>query len=165
LTRIFGADDLPHGVDFGKYGESKTLEAKFRSDELRHARRVRDAFLHEVLDGRLDEVTPTYSHDLAISINSTLKMLINKKPDDYKSIFLNWMFLSEVGAALHRNKTSVEHLGSDISREISLLQKYFKIHLLELDDRYRIREDMPGIFYCFQIPNHQDRENAVFSVA
>jgi hypothetical protein len=117
------------------------------------------------LDGELGEVTPDYSVESAMRINSELKHLLSAKPDDYKSIFLNWMFLSEVGTALHQKDILIDQLDSDISRELTLLQNYFKIHLLELDDRHSLRENLPGIFYCLQLPPLRQRETAAISVA
>jgi cell division septation protein DedD len=168
FAQIFGTDDL--SLDLGAHaaGTSKTLDAleeNFKSDPLRRARRIRDGFLHDVLDGELGEVTPDYSVESAMRINSELKHLLSAKPDDYKSIFLNWMFLSEVGTALHQKDILIDQLDSDISRELTLLQNYFKIHLLELDDRHSLRENLPGIFYCLQLPPLRQRETAAISVA
>jgi hypothetical protein len=75
------------------------------------------------------------------------------------------MFLSEVGTALHQKDILIDQLDSDISRELTLLQNYFKIHLLELDDRHSLRENLPGIFYCLQLPPLRQRETAAISVA
>ena len=168
FAQIFGTDDL--SLDLGAHaaGTSETLDAleeNFKSDPLRRARRIRDGFLHDVLDGELGEVTPDYSVESAMRINSELKHLLSAKPDDYKSIFLNWMFLSEVGTALHQKDILIDQLDSDISRELTLLQNYFKIHLLELDDRHSLRENLPGIFYCLQLPPLRQRETAAISVA
>lgn len=168
FAQIFGTDDL--SLDLGAHaaGASETLDAleeNFKSDPLRRARRIRDGFLHDVLDGELGEVTPNYSVESAMRINSELKHLLSAKPDDYKSIFLNWMFLSEVGTALHQKDIVIDQLDSDIGRELTLLQNYFKIHLLELDDRHSLRENLPGIFYCLQLPPLRQRETAAISAA
>lgn len=168
FAQIFGNDDL--SLDLGAHaaGTSETLgalEENFKSDPLRRARRIRDGFLHDVLDGELGEVTPDYSVESAMRINSELKHLLSAKPEDYKSIFLNWMFLSEVGTALHQKDILIDQLDTDIGRELTLLQNYFKIHLLELDDRHNLRENMPGIFYCLQLPPLRQRETAAISVA
>jgi len=168
FAQIFGTDDLSLDLGSNTAGASETLgalEENFKSDPLRRARRIRDGFLHDVLDGELGEVTPDYSVESAMRINSELKNLLSAKPDDYKSIFLNWMFLSEVGTALHQKDIMIDQLDSDIGRELTLLQNYFKIHLLELDDRHNLRENLPGIFYCLQLPPLRQREAAAISVA
>lgn len=168
FAQIFGTDDLSLDLGTNAAGTSETLDAleeNFKSDPLRRARRIRDGFLHDVLDGELGEVTPDYSVESAMRINSELKHLLGAKPEDYKSIFLNWMFLSEVGTALHQKDILIDQLDSDIGRELSLLQNYFKIHLLELDDRHNLRENLPGIFYCLQLPPLRQRETAAISVA
>lgn len=168
FAQLFGTDDLSLGLAAHAAGASESLaalEENFKSDPLRRARRIRDGFLHDVLDGELGEVTPDYSVESAMRINSELKQLLNANPDDYKSIFLNWMFLSEVGTALHQKDIQIEQLDSDIGRELTLLQNYFKIHLLELDDRHSLRENLPGIFYCLQLPPLRQRETAAISVA
>ncbi len=168
FAQIFGTDDLSLDLGAKTAGTSETLDAlevNFKSDPLRLARRIRDGFLHDVLDGELGEVTPDYSVESAMRINRELKHLLSAKPDDYKSIFLNWMFLSEVGTALHQKDIAIDQLDSDIGRELTLLQNYFKIHLLELDDRHNLRENLPGIFYCLQLPPLRQRETAAISVA
>jgi cell division septation protein DedD len=168
FAQIFGSDDLSLDLAAHAAGTSETLaalEENFMSDPLRRARRIRDGFLHDVLDGELGEVTPDYSVESAMRINSELKHLLSAKPDDYKSIFLNWMFLSEVGTALHQKDILIDQLDSDIARELTLLQNYFKIHLLELDDRHSLRENLPGIFFCLQLPPLRQREPAAISVA
>lgn len=168
FAQLFGSDDLSLDLGANATGASETLDAleeNFKSDPLRRARRIRDGFLHDVLDGELGEVTPDYSVESAMRINSELKHLLSAKPEDYKSIFLNWMFLSEVGTALHQKDILVDQLDSDIGRELTLLQNYFKIHLLELDDRHNLRENLPGIFYCLQLPPLRQRESAAISVA
>ncbi len=168
FAQIFGTDDLSLELGAHTAGASETLDAleeNFKSDPLRRARRIRDGFLHDVLDGELGEVTPDYSVESAMRINSELKNLLSAKPDDYKSIFLNWMFLSEVGTALHQKDIMIDQLDSDLGRELTLLQNYFKIHLLELDDRHNLRENLPGIFYCLQLPPLRQRKTAAISVA
>lgn len=168
FTQLFGTDDLSLDLGANTASTSETLDAleeNFKSDPLRRARRIRDGFLHDVLDGELGEVTPDYSVESAMRINSELKHLLSAKPEDYKSIFLNWMFLSEVGTALHQKDILIDQLDSDIGRELTLLQNYFKIHLLELDDRHNLRENLPGIFYCLQLPPLRQRESAAISVA
>lgn len=168
FAQIFGTDDLSLDLGAGAAGTSETLDAleeNFNSDPLRRARRIRDGFLRDVLDGELGEVTPDYSVESAMRINSELKHLLSAKPDDYKSIFLNWMFLSEVGTALNQKDIHIDQLNSDIGHELTLLQNYFKIHLLELDDRHNLRENLPGIFYCLQLPPLRQRETAAISVA
>lgn len=168
FAQILGTDDLSLDLGANGAGTSETLDAleeNFKSDALRHARRIRDGFLRDVLDGELGEVTPDYSVESAMRINSELKHLLSAQPDDYKSIFLNWMFLSEVGTALHQKDIIIDQLDSDIGRELTLLQNYFKIHLLELDDRHNLRENLPGIFYCLQLPPLRQRETAAISVA
>jgi hypothetical protein len=47
-----------------------------------------------------------------------------------------------------------------------MLRSYFKIHLLELDDRHRIRRELPGLFYCLQLSQRQMKPQSVhFSAA
>jgi hypothetical protein len=168
FAQIFGTDDLSLNLGANAAGTSETLDAlkeNFKNDPLRRARRIRDGFLRDVLDGELGEVTPNYSIESEMRINTELKHLLSAKPDDYKAIFLNWMFLSEVGTALQQKDILIDQLDSDIGRELTLLQNYFKIHLLELDDRHSLRENLPGIFYCLQLPPLRQREAAVISVA
>jgi hypothetical protein len=48
-------------------------------------------------------------------------------------------------------------LNGHFSREFKILQNYFKIHVLELDDRHRIRKQLPGLFYCLQLAQQRQR--------
>ncbi|MGH6620417.1 MAG: hypothetical protein ACREF6_12815, partial [Alphaproteobacteria bacterium] len=61
---------------------------------------------------------------------------------------------------------SFDQLSEHINHEFDLLQTYFKIHLLELDDRHRIRQELPGLFYCLQLSQVKKRQSsAKFSAA
>ena len=106
----------------------------------------------------MDGVPP--KEDSAIRINSSLKSLLISDPAQYKSIFLNWIFMSKVGAALNQQEITMEQLNGNFAREFSLLQNYFKIHLLELDDRHRIRKELPGLFYCLQLAQQRNRQSS-----
>ena len=68
------------------------------------------------------------------------------------------IFLSRVGLALNQREIALEQLNANFGREFNLLQNYFKIHLLELDDRHRIRKQLPGLFYCLQLAQEQQRK-------
>ena len=106
------------------------------------------------------------SQELAIRVNGSLKELLATNPAQYKSIFLNLIFLAKVGAALNRKEISLDQLNDGLSRELRLLRSYFKIHLLELDDRHRIRQELPGLFYCLQLSHLPNRvQGAHFSAA
>jgi hypothetical protein len=144
-----------------RHGEIESLtqlEEAFDSPRLRESRRVRDAFLRDVLDDDPDDPSEAHKQDSAIRVNSNLKMLLATDPEQYKAIFLSLIFLSKVGAALNRNDIILEELNGQFSREFLLLQSYFKIHILELDDRHRIRQELPGLFYCLQLSQLQKRQ-------
>ena len=159
---ISGAEERPadHRQTIAK------LEDDFASPQLRDSRRIRDEFLHDILDDNLDDPAETENRDSAIRVNGSLKELLATNPTHYKSIFLNLMFLAKVGAALNRKEISVDQLNDELSRELRLLRSYFKIHLLELDERHRIRQELPGLFYCLQLSSLPKRaQGARFSAA
>ena len=83
-------------------------------------------------------------------VNSCLKDLLSKEPSKYKLIFLNWVFLNQVGVALNRKELLMDQLDRAIGREVDLVRSCFKIHLLELDHRHRLCDRLPGLFYCLQ---------------
>jgi hypothetical protein len=144
-----------------KRGELESLvqlEEAFDSPRLRESRRIRDEFLRDVLDDDPDNPSEIHKRDSAIRVNSNLKELLATDPEQYKSIFLSLIFLSKVGAALNRSDIAIEELNGRFSREFMLLQSYFKIHILELDDRHRIRQELPGLFYCLQLSQLQKRQ-------
>ena len=160
LSQIFQSANLvlPHGESENE-GTLGTIENDFESESLRQSRHVRDKFLRETLGGASDE-NAARADDAAMRINSSLKALLVEEPSQYKSIFLNWIFLAKVGAALNNREIAVEQLSDRVNREFDLLQTYFKIHLLELDDRHRIRQELPGLFYCLQVSQMQKRQNS-----
>jgi SPOR domain len=133
------------------------LEDDFESETLRRSRDDRDAFLRDILGEDVEANGAAPKEDYAIRINSSLKQLLASDPALYKSIFLNLIFLSKVGAALNRNEITIEHVNGHFTREFRLLQYYFKIHILELDDRHRIRTELPGLFYCLQLAQQRQR--------
>jgi len=133
------------------------LEDDFESETLRRSRDDRDAFLRDILGEDVEANGAAPKEDYAIRINSSLKQLLASDPALYKSIFLNLIFLSKVGAALNRNDITIEHVNGNFRREFKLLQNYFKIHILELDDRHRIRKELPGLFYCLQLAQQRQR--------
>jgi len=142
------------------------LETDFESEPLRQSRVVRDEFLRGVLGPEAEQQGAARPEDPAMRINSSLKTLLVQEPARYKSIFLNWIFLSKVGAALNKKEITIEQLSDRISHEFDLLQTYFKIHLLELDDRHHIRMELPGLFYCLQLSQMKKRQHsAAFSAA
>lgn len=142
------------------------LETDFESEPLRQSRVVRDEFLRGILGPEAEEQGAARPDDSAMRINSSLKALLVQEPARYKSIFLNWIFLSKVGAALNKKEITIEQLSDRISHEFDLLQTYFKIHLLELDDRHHIRMELPGLFYCLQLSQMKKRQHsAAFSAA
>jgi hypothetical protein len=144
----------------------QALETDFDSEALRQSRSVRDAFLMDILGDQVNEEVTRPKEDSAIRINSSLKSLLVSDPAQYKSIFLNWIFLAKVGTALNDREIAMEQLNGKFSRELDLLQNYFKIHLLELDDRHRIRKQLPGLFYCLQVAQERRRKaSAHFSAA
>jgi len=143
-----------------------TLEEDFKSQQLRHSRRIRDEFLSSILAEFADDPYVFENKESAIRVNGSLKELLESNPVRYKSIFLNLIFLSKLGAALNRNEVTLDQLDDQINRELGLLRSYFKIHLLELDDRHRIRTELPGLFYCLQLSQLHEREQSVsFSAA
>jgi cell division septation protein DedD len=147
-------------------GPMDDLETDFGSDSLQQSRLARDAFLRDTLGPDTGGELTSPGFDSAMRINSSLKALLVKEPAQYKSIFLNWIFLAKVGSALDNKEISFEQLSDRISREFDLLQTYFKIHLLELDDRHRIRQELPGLFYCLQLTQMKKRQiSAKFSAA
>jgi len=150
----------PASTEAGQADALSTLETDFDSEQLRESRSIRDEFLRDILGEDLDLDDATEKKDPAIRINSSLKSLLVSDPAQYKSIFLNWIFLSRVGAALNQHEITMEELNGHFGREFSLLQNYFKIHLLELDDRHRIRKELPGLFYCLQIAQQRQRHAA-----
>jgi peptidoglycan hydrolase-like protein with peptidoglycan-binding domain len=157
------------GMEEENSGEIRSLSAledAFDSQRLQDSRRVRDAFLREVLFDEADNPPEIRNRESAIRINGRLKRLLTTEPERYKSIFLNLIFLSKVGAALNRKDITFEQLNGHFSREFDLLQSYFKIHLLELDDRHRIRKYLPGLFYCLHFSQLQKGPQSVhFSAA
>lgn len=167
LSQIFQSANLPSALAPSESaGPMDDIETDYGSDSLRESRLARDAFLRDTLGAETGEETAVRNDDSAMRINSSLKALLVKEPAQYKSIFLNWIFLAKVGAALNNKEISFEQLSEHISREFDLLQTYFKIHLLELDDRHRIRQELPGLFYCLQLTQMKKRQNsAKFSAA
>lgn len=148
----------PVPTEAGEADALSALETDFDSEQLRESRSIRDEFLRDILGDDVDLDDATEKKDPAIRINSSLKSLLESDPAQYKSIFLNWIFLSRVGAALNQHEITMEELNGHFGREFSLLQNYFKIHLLELDDRHRIRKELPGLFYCLQIAQQRQRQ-------
>lgn len=136
------------------------LEMDFDSASLRESRSVRDRFLREILGEQVEAEDFSPKEESAIRVNSSLKSLLVSDPSQYKSIFLNWIFMSRVGAALNQKDITLEELNMNFGREFNLLQNYFKIHLLELDDRHRIREELPGLFYCLQLAQRSKRHTS-----
>jgi hypothetical protein len=132
-----------------------TLEGDFESQQLRDSRRVRDEFLRSILGRKSHHFYSRETGDSAIRVNASLKVLIVSNPTKYKSIFLNLLFLCKLGTALDRKEISLDQLNDQFRRELRLLQSYFKIHLLELDDRQQIRQRLPSLFYCLQITQPQ----------
>ena len=160
LSQIFQSANLVFlRGDSENAGALGTIENDFESESLQQSRLARDKFLREAL-GDASDANAARSDDAAMRINSSLKALLVKEPAQYKSIFLNWIFLAKVGAALNNKEISIEQLSSRIKGEFELLQTYFKIHLLELDDRHRIRQELPGLFYCLQVSQMQKRQNS-----
>jgi hypothetical protein len=153
-------------VPVGGVGPLGDLETDFESEPLRQSRVVRDEFLRGILGPEAEEQGGARPEDPAMRINSSLKALLVQEPARYKSIFLNWIFLSKVGAALNKKEITIEQLSDRIGHEFDLLQTYFKIHLLELDDRHHIRMELPGLFYCLQLSQMKKRQHsAAFSAA
>lgn len=134
------------------------LETDFDSEQLRQSRTIRDEFLRDILGEDVDLDDTTEKKEPAIRINSSLKSLLISDPAQYKTIFLNWIFLSKVGSALDQREITMEDLNGHFGREFKLLQNYFKIHLLELDARHRIRKELPGLFYCLQMAQQRERQ-------
>ena len=135
------------------------LETDFDSAQLKQSRLARDEFLRDVLgEQKIEADDLTQTDDSAIRINNRLKSLLASDPAQYKSIFLNWVFLSKIGTALNDNEITLEQLNGHFGREFNILQNYFKIHLLELDDRHRIRKELPGLYYCLQLAQQKQRE-------
>lgn len=168
LTQIFQSANLPSSrAPAEETGPLGTLENDFESDSLRQSRLARDEFLRDTLGTESDGESTVRADDSAMRINSSLKALLMKEPAQYKSIFLNWIFLAKVGAALDNKEISFDQLSEHINHEFDLLQTYFKIHLLELDDRHRIRQELPGLFYCLQLSQMKKRQSgsAKFSAA
>ena len=168
LTRIFQSANLPSSrAPAEETGPMGALETDFESDSLRQSRLARDEFLRDTLGTESDGESAVRADDSAMRINSSLKALLMKEPAQYKSIFLNWIFLAKVGAALDNKEISFDQLSEHINHEFDLLQTYFKIHLLELDDRHRIRQELPGLFYCLQLSQMKKRQSgsAKFSAA
>jgi hypothetical protein len=167
LSQFFQSAALPVArAPSESAGPMEDLETDFGSDSLQQSRLTRDSFLRDTLGTETGDESMPSSDDSAMRINSSLKALLVKEPAQYKSIFLNWIFLAKVGAALNNKEISFEQLSEHISREFDLLQTYFKIHLLELDDRHRIRQELPGLFYCLQLTQMKKRQNsAKFSAA
>ncbi len=159
---IAGAEESPAAA-----GQTiATLEGDFESPQLRDSRRIRDEFLRDILDDDLENPVSLENRDSAIRVNGSLKELLATNPSHYKSIFLNLMFLAKVGTALNRKEIIPDQLNEEFSRELRLLRSYFKIHLLELDERHRIRQELPGLFYCLQLSNLPNRAHgAHFSAA
>jgi hypothetical protein len=162
LTQILRAANTSFGRSVAKVASPtdalKDLETDFESAQLRESRSIRDEFLRDVLGDQVDLDDTTEKKEPAIRINSSLKSLLVNDPAQYKSIFLNWIFLSKVGAALNQREITMEDLNGHFGREFNLIQNYFKIHLLELDDRHRIRKELPGLFYCLQLAQQRKRQ-------
>lgn len=167
LTRILKSTDLPSSrAPAEETGPLDALENDFESDSLRQSRLARNEFLRDTLGAASDSDNASRTDDSAMRINTSLKALLMKEPAQYKSIFLNWIFLAKVGVALNNKEISFDQLSDHINHEFDILQTYFKIHLLELDDRHRIRQELPGLFYCLQLSQMKKRQSsAKFSVA
>ena len=164
LAQLFQPSDLTFAQpqkDTDDAGDTLTaLEKDFGSDSLRESRSIRDEFLRDILGDQVDATTRPSTEDSAIRINRSLKSLLISDPAQYKSIFLNWIFMAKVGSALNEHTISLEDLNGQFGREFNLLQNYFNIHLLELDDRHKIRRELPGLFYCLQIAKQTQRHVA-----
>lgn len=164
FTQIFRSGGLTFGQPVpaasGPGDALAALETDFESEQLRQSRSIRDDFLRDILGDDVDQDDTSAKIEPAIRINSSLKSLLISDPVQYKSIFLNWIFLSKVGAALNQQEITMEDLNGHFGREFNLLQNYFKIHLLELDDRHRIRKELPGLFYCLQLAQQRQRQTA-----
>lgn len=164
FTRIFQPDiysfGQPVSAGSGRADALKELETDFDSEQLRGSRSIRDRFLRDILGDDIDQDDVFEKKEPAIRINRNLKSLLVSDPAQYKSIFLNWIFLSKVGAALNEEEIAIEDLNGHFGREFSLLQNYFKIHLLELDARHGIRRELPGLFYCLHLAQQRQRQAA-----
>lgn len=122
----------------------------FDSAQLRESRDARDTFLQDVFEVASVTAVPAEKEGSAMLVNSCLKDLLSKEPSKYKLIFLNWVFLNQVGVALNRKELLMDQLDRAIGREVDLVRSCFKIHLLELDHRHRLCDRLPGLFYCLQ---------------
>lgn len=122
----------------------------FDSAQLRESRSARDIFLQDVFEVASVTAVPAEKEGSAMLVNSCLKDLLSKEPSKYKLIFLNWVFLNQVGVALNRKELLMDQLDRAIGREVDLVRSCFKIHLLELDHRHRLCDRLPGLFYCLQ---------------
>jgi peptidoglycan hydrolase-like protein with peptidoglycan-binding domain len=122
----------------------------FDSAQLRESRNARDTFLQDVFEVTEVTAVPAEAEGSAMLVNTCLKDLLSKEPSKYKLIFLNWVFLNQVGVALNRKELLMEQLDRAIGREVDLVRSYFKLHLLELDHRHRLCDRLPGLFYCLQ---------------
>jgi hypothetical protein len=171
---VFSTPVVPAGFPLSGIEEDRmeaaqtvaTLEDDFASQQLRDSRRIRDEFLNGILDKNLENPFALENKDSAIRVNGSLKELLATNPTQYKAIFLNLIFLSKVGAAVNRKEVALEQLNDEFRHELRLLRSYFKIHLLELDDRHRIRRELPGLFYCLQLSQLPNRaQSAHFSAA
>jgi len=123
---------------------------EFDSAQLRESRSARDTFLQNLFEDSEVTAVPAETDSSAMLVNSRLKDLLSKEPSKYKLIFLNWVFLNQVGVALNRKELLMEQLDRAIGREVDLVRSYFKVHLLELDHRHRLCDRLPGLFYCLQ---------------
>ena len=151
------AEALNEAEDMEKSGHSTAdgdavteILRSFDSDQLRESRNARDIFLQDVFEVTSVTAVPEETEGSAMLVNNCLKDLLSSEPSKYKLIFLNWVFLNQVGVALNRRELLIEQLDRAIGREVDLVRSYFKIHLLELDHRHRLCDRLPGLFYCLQ---------------
>jgi hypothetical protein len=126
------------------------LDRQFESPQLQSSRRIRDEFLREIVGSFDADAAGSDTHESAMLINRRLKNLLLSNPGQYKTIFLNWIFLNQVGTAIEQRELAADQLDRRIGREFDLLRSYFRIHILELDARHQICGRLPGLFSNLQ---------------
>ncbi len=144
-------DEAPSVEDVDVEGDlAAQFIREFDRAQLRESRSACDKFLQKVFDVSDIAEAPSETDSSAMLVNSRLKDLLSTEPSKYKLIFLNWVFLNQVGVALNRKELLMEQLDRALGREVELVRSYFKIHLLELDHRHHLCDRLPGLFYCLQ---------------
>ncbi len=127
------------------------IRREYDKPELKRSRQLRDGLIFDVHAAAGAADRHLEGQGLAVAVHHRLRRMLEEEPLHYRNIFLSFLFLDRVGRAVQGNLLSYEQLDVGTLREIDLLRSYFFLHFLELRDKSRVTERMPGLFHLLQL--------------